>query len=75
MANEICFKLFCALTFMAFCLAFAKTGKSIAARIPIIAITTSNSMRVKADLAGPCAKIGRFEDAIGGDADPRSAVQ
>src|SRR5579862_9128110 len=35
----------------ALCLAFANAGKSIAARIAMIAITTSNSIRVNPELA------------------------
>jgi len=45
------FRLLRATTFFAAVLAWAKTGKRIAARIAIIAITTSNSMSVK-----PCRR-------------------
>src|SRR5690348_1914271 len=42
-----CFRLLRQEVWRAFSLAWAKTGKRIAARIAIMAITTSNSIRVK----------------------------
>src|SRR5207249_11175845 len=44
-----CLRLETQLIFCAFAFAEDKTGSSIAARIAMMAITTSNSMRVKAD--------------------------
>src|ERR1035437_9929111 len=46
-ASIICLVLLMQEMLCAFCLAFVSAGKSIAARMAMIAITTSNSMRVK----------------------------
>src|ERR1700712_1987084 len=50
----------------AFALALANAGKSIAARIAMIAITTSNSINVKPQILGLCLdsvrSYGRFAD-------------
>lgn len=43
-----CFKLLRQVVFFAAALAWAKTGNRIAAKIEMIAITTNNSIRVKA---------------------------
>lgn len=43
-----CFRLFMQTVRLAFSLALAKAGNSIAARIAMIAITTSNSIKVNA---------------------------
>src|SRR4051794_40394807 len=43
-----CLRLLTQLIWLAFCLAFARAGSSIAARIAIMAMTTSNSISVKA---------------------------
>jgi hypothetical protein len=48
MAVSICFQLFRHIVFFAAAFAWEKTGNRIAARIAMIAITTSNSIRVKA---------------------------
>src|SRR5579862_2440471 len=47
-ANPICFRLLMLAVFLAAILAWANTGNRIAARIAMIAITTSSSMRVNA---------------------------
>ena len=47
-ATPICFKLFTHLIRLAFLLALARVGSRIAARIPMMAITTSSSINVKA---------------------------
>src|SRR5215475_13115426 len=48
--------LFMQRTAMVFALAFANTGRSIAARIAMMAITTSNSIKVNAEGAGRLAR-------------------
>src|SRR6478609_2552091 len=45
-AKAICLLLFKQATALAFCFALDKAGKSIAARIAMMAITTNSSMRV-----------------------------
>src|SRR5690349_3847124 len=47
-ASDCCFMLLSVAVALAAALAWAKTGKRMAARIAIIAITTSSSMSVKA---------------------------
>src|SRR6478609_3635451 len=44
---------------MAFCLALANAGRSIAARIAMIAITTNNSINVKAERVRAVFSLGR----------------
>src|SRR5437588_10599425 len=60
----------------AFSLACAKTGKRIAARIAMIAITTSSSMRVKplrlSMFLAPPTRIKECNDAKTNDDSPRS---
>src|SRR5262252_4551419 len=58
-ASANCFSLFRHEIFCAFSLAHDKAGKSIAARIAIIAITTSNSIKVnpRRDEARPFADV------------------
>ena len=48
-----CFKLLRHLVWVAFCLALLKAGSRIEARIAIMAITTSNSIKVKARRTTP----------------------
>ena len=50
-ASPICFILFKHFIAMAFCLALANTGRSKPAKIAMIAITTSNSIKVKPKVA------------------------
>src|SRR6267142_4695320 len=52
MPRPICFVLFKQAMANALSLALAKAGNSMAARMAMIAITTSNSIRVKADFNG-----------------------
>ena len=47
LATASCFSLFMHCVFCACCLAMAKAGNKSAARMAIIAMTTSNSIRVK----------------------------
>src|SRR3712207_5867306 len=61
MATPSCFRLLVHEAARAFSRAWAKTGKRIAARIAIIAITTSNSIRVKPGFDFPRARMSHLQ--------------
>src|SRR5436190_11474655 len=62
--NSSCFRLFLHEVCFAFSLARAKAGRRRAARIAIIAMTTSSSMSVKADVRDPFDLVAEMCDRI-----------